>query len=106
MSMRQPKDRRQTADSRRQKAARRDTTAGSSRRAVPACRLPSAVCRLLSSVFHICHLPRPEAPEELGGALAVEQGVTGLDEDEEAVARGEREVRRVEDRVVWLRQPV
>src|SRR5919199_857674 len=55
-------------------------------------------------VFHICHLQRPEASEELGRALAVELGVARLDEDEEAVTRGEREVRGVEDRVVWLRQ--
>src|SRR5215216_432817 len=59
----------------------------------------------LSSVFDICHLTRPEAAEQLARPLAVELGVYGFDEHEEAVARGEREVRRVEDRVVRLGQP-
>src|SRR5689334_9491878 len=66
------------------------------------CLLPFA----FTSVFDICHLQRAEAPEELRRALAVELGVARLDEHEEAVARGEREVRRVEDRVVRLGQTV
>src|SRR6201986_5034418 len=60
----------------------------------------------LSLMFDICHLTWPEAAEELGRALAVELRVCGLYQHEEAVARGEREVRRVKDRVVRLGQAV
>src|SRR5437588_4793866 len=107
MSMRQPKERRQKAvSSNRRKGEEVKRVKGD---AAPRARLftlspfnPFP----LSLMFHICHLQRPEASEELGGALAFEQGIAGFDEDEEAVARGEREVRRVEDRVVRLRQAV
>src|SRR5688500_12411863 len=67
--------------------------------------LPFAFCLLpfaFTSVFDICHLTRIEAAEQLARPLAVELGVDRFDEHEEAVARGEREVRRVEDRVVRL----
>src|ERR1700749_1475704 len=60
----------------------------------------------LTSVFDISHLNRPETPKELSRPLAVELRVSRLDQHEEAVARGEREARRVEDRMVRLRQPV
>src|ERR671930_139760 len=107
MSIRQPKDRRQKATSnKRAKGEEGKRVKGDA--APRASLFPSSPFTFfpLTSVLHICHLQRPEASEELGGALAVELGVGRLDEDEEAVARGEREVRRVEDRVVRLRQPV
>src|SRR5437763_2542099 len=108
MSMRQPV-RRQKAKVKRQKKTSRAEPPGRAEPPRRARAFSFAFCLFtfaFTSVLHICHLQRPEASEELGGALAVELGVARLDEDEEAVARGEREVRRVEDRVVRLRQAV
>src|ERR1043165_222856 len=100
MSMRQPV-RRQKAKVKRQKKASRDAEPPRRPRASS-----FAFCLFTFDflVYHICHLQRPEASEELGGALALELGVAGFNQNEEAVARGEREVRRVEDRVIRLPQ--
>src|SRR5688500_507167 len=105
MSMRQPVGRRQQAVSSKKPQARR--MKAEARRASVArdCLLPTAL-RLLLLVFHIVHLARAEAAQELGGLVAVELRVGALDEQEEAVARGEREVRRVEDRMIRLGQAV
>src|SRR5215213_1582785 len=107
MSMRQPV-RRQKAKVKRQKV-RTLRAEGVRLRSATGAPPTFAFCLFtfaFTSVFDICHLTWPEAAEELGRALAVELRVRGLDQHEEAVARGEREVRRVEDRVVRLGQPV
>src|SRR5688500_14564233 len=100
MSMRQP----ERAKAKGQRVRAKATRHAPSR--PPAVAAPFALTPSpfpLSLMFDICHLSRPQSPEEGGRLLAVELRVAGLDEQEEAVARGEREVRRVEDRVVRLR---
>src|SRR4051812_31656503 len=101
MSIRQPKDRRQTADSRRQPTTGRRRDGGTGRALSPPLSL-SPRLPVSKSVLHICHLSRPETSEELCRAVAFKLRVGRFDKDEEAVARGEREVRRVEDRMVRL----
>src|ERR1041385_1339571 len=101
MSMRQPESKK--AKGKRQKT--RDRRA-EGRRTTHAPSFAFCLFTFDFLVFHICHLQRPEASEELGGALALELGVAGFNQNEEAVARGEREVRRVEDGVIWLRQSI
>src|SRR5205085_8391486 len=70
------------------------------------CFLPTAFCLLLFSIFHICHLSRPQAAQELRRLCVIKFSVARFYQQEEAVARGEREVRRVEDRMIRFRQTV
>src|SRR5215218_10060340 len=51
-------------------------------------------------------LPRSQRFEEAARALDVELRIARLDAQEEPVAAGQCEARHVEDRVIWLRQPV
>src|SRR5436189_3546253 len=103
MSMRQPEARSQKPEARRKTQSRRSVSGEAFSRC---CLLASGFWLLLFSVFHICHLPRPEGAQKFGRPLAVVEGIARLDEEEEAVARGEREVRHVEDRMIWFGQPV
>src|SRR5205085_3907625 len=105
MSCRQAEGSRQKAVSNKQvTTGRRDSHDG---RPLSAFRLlPTAFCLLLFSVFHICHLSRPQAAQELRRLCVIEFSVARFDQEKEAVARGERKVRRVEDRVIRFGQTV
>src|ERR1044072_4421917 len=105
MSMRQPEARMQrAATTSRGQGEKMKRVKGCFERGAPL--FPSSPLPLLplSLMFDICHLTWPEAAAELGRALAVELRVCRLYQHEEAVARGEREVGRVKDRVVRLGQ--
>src|SRR4051812_32078069 len=71
--------------------------------------LPFAFCPLPFAFIlklHISHLTWPEAAQKLGRLLAVVERIARFDEEEELVARGEREVRHVEDRMIRFGQPI
>src|SRR5579885_702312 len=102
MSMRQPESKKAKGKRQKMRSSRTEAHRATRAHTFAFCLFTFA----FTSVFDISHLNRPEAPQELRRALAVELRVGRLDQHEEAVARGEREARRVEDRVVRLRQAV
>src|SRR5690348_17435992 len=65
---------------------------------------PSADRALL--VLNLHHLTRVKPGKKRPRLLEAELGVLGLDEQEELVLAGELEPRRVEHRVIGLRQPI
>src|ERR1700733_12888034 len=59
--------------------------------------------RLMRNLHHLAWL---ELREEGSRPLGIELGIRGLDQEKELVLAGKLEARRVEDRMIRLREPV
>src|SRR5690242_19584755 len=74
--------------------------------AMTAAQATAASMRIAISPRHNAYAHRLELREEALRSVAIEQRIARLDAKEEAVARCEVEVRRVEHRMMKARQPV